>query len=124
AAVLFVLGLFANASIASLPLAVLVVAWWKRPAGGKVEAALAATCTGLVIAGLAMLALTSSIEKSRSGAPSPAAWNRANSDIDELAVRVQIAGRAVAFYAGKVLLPLPIAPSYDLGSVAVAYPRW
>jgi tetratricopeptide (TPR) repeat protein len=64
---------------------------------------------------MGMLALTSSIEKARSGVPSAAAWNRASSDAGELIVRSQIAGRAVAFYAQKLVVPFPIS---------ISYPRW
>ena len=112
-AVLIVLSFFANAAIAAtVPLVVLLIAWWKHH---KADAKLAATCVALLVAGVAMLSLSSSIEKSRAGVLSSTAWNRASSETAELVTRAQIAGRAVVFYATKLVFPHPIA---------IDYPRW
>ena len=115
-ALFFVLALFSNAIVATVPLVILLIAWWKRAGStAKPDARLTGVCIALLVAGIAMLALTSSIEKSRAGVSSPAAWNRASSAAGELAVRSQIAGRAVTFYVQKLIVPYPIA---------IDYPRW
>jgi protein O-mannosyl-transferase len=112
-AVLLVLSLFSSAAIGTtVPLVVLLIGWWKQH---KADARLAATCVALLVAGVAMLSLSSSIEKARAGVLTPAAWNRASTDAGELVTRAQIAGRAIVFYAAKLVVPYPIA---------VDYPRW
>lgn len=112
-ALLQVLALFSSAALAAtVPLVVLLIAWWKHR---KTDEKLAGTCVGLLIGGVAMLSVTSSIEQTNAGVSSPAAWHRASTDAGEFVVRTQIAGRAVIFYAAKLLVPFP---------VAVDYPRW
>ena len=110
-ATLLVVGLFAHASIAAVPAVVLLIAWWRRR---PIDSTAVAVCLGLLIAGAAMLGLDSRIERARSELPAEQ-WARSASAAGDLAVRTQIAGRALGFYAAKLAVPFPLMSDY---------PRW
>ncbi len=104
------LALFAGALLsktvaASLPAALLLIIWWKRGRPGWREAASLAPMFA-VGAGLALH--TAYLEKYRVGTHGPE-WHMS------IAERVLIAGRAVWFYAWKIVWPDPIIFNY---------PRW
>lgn len=111
AATLFVIGLFAHASIAAVPAVVLLLAWWRRR---RIDAASAGVCVALLLAGGAMLAFDSKVERANSDVPAEQ-WPRDTTAGGDVAVRAQIAGRAVGFYALKLALPFPLMNDY---------PRW
>lgn len=111
AATLFVIGLFAHASIAAVPAVILLLAWWRRR---PIDSTAVGVCVALLIAGAAMLGLDSRVERTRSGLPADQ-WPRAASSAGDLAVRTQIAGRAIGFYAIKLAVPFPLMSDY---------PRW
>lgn len=111
AATLFVIGLFAHAAIAFVPAIVLLLAWWRRR---PIDSMAVGVCVGLVIAGVAMLSLGSRIERANTDVPAEQ-WRRGETAAAELAVRTQVAGRAVGFYAAKLAIPFPLMSDY---------PRW
>jgi tetratricopeptide (TPR) repeat protein len=103
----FFLGLFSKTVIASLPVALVIVRWWrKRP----VTPAYLLGLLPLLVAGFGMGRLTAEHEAEYvlKGDLGPY-WDLS------FAQRVLIAGRALWFYAGKVLFPYPLVFNY---------PRW
>ena len=102
---LFALALLAKTTAALLPAVLLVIVWWRngRPRGSDVRPLLPFFAVG------AALALnTAWLEKTMVRA-SGAEWSLS------LAGRLVLAGRAVAFYAGKLAWPTDLA---------FIYPRW
>jgi len=104
------LGLFACALMAktvtcTLPAALLLVLWWKR---GEVRWRDLLPLVPLVAVGAAFGLATAWLEKHHVGAAG-AQWSFSLVD------RCLIAGRALCFYAGKLLWPDPLA---------FIYPRW
>ena len=108
AAVLVALALFAHPAIGAVGLVAPLLVWWKRR---PIVVPLVSLCLGTVIAGVALLLAGASIERAATQAP-PAAWNREATAAGDAAVRVQVAGRAAAFYVQKLLLPFPLASDY------------
>jgi len=105
AAILFVCALLSKTVTASMPAAVLLLRWWKgRPIGWRDGVAL----TPLFLLGAAMGALTGWMEKYRVGASGPE-WDLS------FVERCLIAGRALWFYAGKLVWPVKLT---------FIYPRW
>ena len=105
AALLFVAALGAKTVAASVPAAALLVIWWKR---GRVRAADIVPLIPFFVLGAGAGVLTGWMERHRVGAWGPD-WDLS------LVERGLIAGRALAFYAGKLLWPHPLA---------FVYPRW
>jgi tetratricopeptide (TPR) repeat protein len=105
ALLLFICALLSKSVTASLPAAILLVTWWKR---GRVAWRDIVPLVPMFVLGVAMGALTSWIERAHVGAQgfdwalSP--WQR-----------ILIAGRAVWFYAMKLVLPIRLS---------FVYPRW
>ncbi|HEX8521472.1 MAG TPA: tetratricopeptide repeat protein [Tepidisphaeraceae bacterium] len=104
------LGLFAAALLSksvtcSLPAALLLVMWWKR---GRVRWKDVALLAAMFVIGAAMALVTSHLEATHVGARGDE-WNYS------LGQRVIIAGRALWFYVGKVLVPV---------GQAFVYPKW
>jgi Flp pilus assembly protein TadD len=100
----FVLALWSKTVTASLPAAVLLILWWK----GRLDRRHAALLAPFFALGLAGGLFTGYWEREHVGAAGPE-WNYT------VAQRVLIAGRAVWFYAAKLLVP------YRLTFV---YPKW
>jgi tetratricopeptide (TPR) repeat protein len=108
---LFVLGLLAKATIAPFPLAMLAVLWWKHGRlSWKRDGVPLLPFRG---AGLASGLLAVAVEQTHMATREA-----------ELALtgveRVLVAGRAVWFYAGKLLLPIDLVFSYPRWSVRAA----
>jgi len=101
----FVLALLSKTVACTLPAAVLVCLWWKR---GGIERRDVGVLAPFFAVGLASGLVTSFIEKAHVGAEGEE-W--ALSVID----RCLVAGRALWFYAGKILLPVRLT---------FIYPRW
>lgn len=102
---LFLLALFSKTVTASLPAAALLVLYWKR---GRI-----ARCDVLALlpffgAGAAMGTLTGWMERNVVGATGPD-WDYS------FVERFLVAGRALWFYLGKLLLPV---------NLAFNYPKW
>jgi tetratricopeptide (TPR) repeat protein len=91
--------------VCSLPVVLLVLAWWRR---GRIGRADLLAITPMLVAGLALGAVTIWMEKAHVGARGEA-WALS------LLERVLVAGRALWFYAGKLLWPHPLVFNY---------PRW
>lgn len=103
--VLFLLALLSKTVAFSLPGAVLLVVWWKR---GRISWRDAAPQIPLLLVGGAFGFMTSWLEKHHVGAQG-AEWSLTAGG------RVLVAGRALWFYAGKLIWPSPLV---------FVYPRW
>ena len=103
--VLYVLALFSKTVACSVPAVLLVVYWWKR---GRFDWREAARLTPFFAVGLALASLTVWMEKVRVLAVGDE-WDFSPAD------RLLIAGRALWFYAGKLVWPWPLI---------FFYPRW
>ena len=112
ALVFFLCALLSKTVTASLPAAILVVLWWKR---GRLN--LKRDVPPLIpffLLGAALAGLTGHLERTLVGATGPE-WQYAATPLGELAARTLIAGRAVWFYAAKLVWPWPLM---------FIYPRW
>lgn len=105
AAVLFLFALFSKTVTSTFPAAVLLLIWWKR---GRLALRDLWPLLPLLIVGAGLGRLTASMETNLLRAIGPD-WDRT------LIERVLIAGRALWFYAGKLLVPYPLT---------FVYPRW
>jgi protein O-mannosyl-transferase len=105
AAGLFVCGLLSKTVVATLPVALAMALLWKR---GRIERRAASWLAAMLAVGAAAGLLTVWLEKHQVGA-------QGREFSLSLAERVLVAGRAVAFYLGKLLWPHPLA---------FVYPRW
>jgi tetratricopeptide (TPR) repeat protein len=105
AAFLFLCALLSKTVTASLPAALLLVLWWKQ---GYLKRRQLAGLVPLIPLGIAFGLLTAFLEKRVVGAIGEE-WNLTFLD------RCLIAGRAIWFYAEKLLFPV---------NLAFIYPRW
>jgi protein O-mannosyl-transferase len=104
--VLFLMAVLSKTVAAMLPAALLILAWWRR---GTIDARRdVVPLLPFFAAGLAAGLLTAWVERTFIGAAGPAFHLSA-------AERVLVAGRALWFYAGKLLWPVPLIFNY---------PRW
>jgi tetratricopeptide (TPR) repeat protein len=102
---LFVGALLSKTVTASLPAALLLVLWWKGP---RIERRRLAVILSLLALGAALGLTTAWIERHHVGAVGEA-WNLSPLE------RLLIAGRAVWFYAAKLVWPF---------NLSFIYPRW
>ncbi len=105
ALVLFVLALLAKTVTCSLPAALLLVLWWKK---ARIRLRDAFDLLPMFAAGLCLALLTVWMEKHSVGAQGTS-WDLS------FVQRILIAGRALWFYARKLVWPHPLV---------FAYPRW
>lgn len=105
ASALFGLALLAKTAVCTLPGVLLLIRWWRR---GPLRWADALPLAPWFAASLALGSLTARLEREAVGATG-ADW--ALTPVE----RALVAGRAIWFYAGKIVLPL------DLSFI---YPRW
>lgn len=105
ALLLFAASLLTKPALVALPVVLLLVVWWKR---GRIGRGDLVTVTPFAVLSLAMAWVTVAAERQFSGA-SGAEWRLSLLD------RVLVAGRALWFYAGKVVRPV--------GLLSI-YPRW
>jgi hypothetical protein len=103
--VLFVLALLSKTVTATLPCVALVVIWWKE---GRVQRRDVLRLAPFVVVGMAFGLLTAALERGHVGAQGEE-WALTG------AQRALLAGRALWFYAGKVVLPTHLT---------FIYPRW
>ncbi len=101
----FTLALLSKSVTCSLPAALLLVPWWKR---GRLRWRDVVPLLPMLALGIALGIATTWMEKAYVGARG-AAWTLS------FVERVLIAGRALWFYAGKLLWPHPLL---------FVYPRW
>jgi tetratricopeptide (TPR) repeat protein len=102
---LFVAALLSKSVTCSLPAAILLILYWKN---GRVGVRDIISLIPFFILGAVMAAVTASIESNHVGATGPE-WNFTPVD------RCLIAGRALWFYATKIIWPHPLT---------FIYPRW
>ena len=103
----FLLALLSKTVTASLPTAILLILWWKH---GRLTIKDITPLLPFFLLGIAASLVTSHIEHSAEGVgASGAEWNYS------VAQRVLIAGRAVWFYAAKLIWP---------GRLTFIYPKW
>jgi tetratricopeptide (TPR) repeat protein len=100
---LFVLALFAKTTAVVVPAVLLVLVWWKR---GEVRGKDVGPLVPWFGAGIALAVHTAWLERTVVAA-SGRDWSLS------LADRFVLAGRAVLFYAKKILLPLDLAFFYE-----------
>jgi tetratricopeptide (TPR) repeat protein len=105
ALVLFLCALLSKTVTCSLPAVLVLLLWWQH---GRVTRQDALYLTPFFALGLALALVTVQLEKHHVGALGPA-WNFTPVD------RCLIAGRALCFYAGKLLWPTELT---------FIYPRW
>ncbi len=118
--VLFLVALLSKTVVASLPAVLLVIIWWKR---GRIAPRDVACLVPFIVMGCVFGLGTAWMEKHHVGAAG-VDWDFSPAD------RVLIAGRAVWFYAAKLLWPYPLAFFYprsqstttSLGSMC--FPPW
>jgi hypothetical protein len=102
---LYVAALLSKSVTCALPAVILLLVWWKR---GRVPAAELRALLPLFVVGVGFALLTVWLERNQVGA-SGLEFQLAALD------RVTIAGRALWFYAGKLIWPEPLI---------FIYPRW
>jgi len=105
ACLLYGLALLSKTVTVTLPAALVVLLWWRRPAFGRRELGRVAWFLPMLAIGAALGALTVWLERTAVGA-SGQAW--ALTPVD----RVLVAGRALWFYLGKLVFPYPLAFFY------------
>jgi len=102
---LFIAALLSKSVTCSLPAAILLIVYWRN---GRVRPADVRPLVPFFLLGAAMAAVTAMLEKQHVGASGPE-WSFTFAD------RCLIAGRALWFYAAKLLWPHPLI---------FIYPRW
>jgi Flp pilus assembly protein TadD len=102
---LFIAALLSKTVTCSLPAALLLVIWWKR---GRIASRDVWPLLPFFVAGMALGLVTSWVERTHVGAQGPD-WAFSFPD------RCLIAGRALWFYAGKLVWP---------AQLTFIYPRW
>lgn len=105
ALILFVCALLSKTVVCTLPAALLLALWWRD---GRINWRSLVWLIPMFVLGAAMGLLTGWMERHRVGASGPE-WDLSFID------RCLIAGRAVWFYAGKLIWP---------NSLTFIYPRW
>lgn len=105
ALLLYVAALWSKTVTASVPAVLLVIYWWKR---GRLKVRDVAPLLPFFAVGLALASVTVWMERATVGATGEE-WDFSPFD------RILIAGRALWFYAGKLLWPHPLI---------FFYPRW
>jgi hypothetical protein len=105
ALLLFIAALLSKTVTCSLPATLLLILWWKR---GRVTQRDVLYLAPFFVIGLALATMTIWFERSHVQAVGPE-WNLSIVD------RILIAGRAIWFYAGKLILPI---------NLSFIYPRW
>jgi Tfp pilus assembly protein PilF len=109
---LFLAALFSKTVVASLPAVMLVVVWWKR---GRIDWRRdARPLVPMFVVGAILALHTGYLEREHVGATG-LEWKYGDTPAADAAARVVIAGRAIAFYAGKLLWP---------AELMFFYPRW
>ena len=102
--VLFTAGLLSKSVVVTLPLALLLVQWWR---GGRVTRLDLLRVAPLVVLGVAITAADLAFYRGRE--PLELGYT--------LAERMLIAGRALWFYAGKLVWPVDLAVIYPLWEI-------
>jgi len=101
----FVCALLSKTVTASLPAVILVLAWWKQD---RLRKATVLPLVPMFVLGAALAAVTVFLEKTQVGAQGED-WTLS------VVERCLVAGRALWFYAGKLVWPHPLS---------FIYPRW
>ncbi len=104
---LFALALLSKTVTSTLPAVLLLIAWWKH---GRIRMREVLPTLPMFVLGAGMGLVTVYMERSSVGCVGPD-W--AFSTID----RILIAGRAVWFYLGKLVLPYPLIFNYERWSI-------
>jgi tetratricopeptide (TPR) repeat protein len=102
---LFACALLSKTATSLLPVALLLVVWWKR---GRIDRRSLLAIAPLLVMGMAFVLMTVYLESQHGGA-------RGDSFSASWLERVLIAGRALWFYAGKLVWP---------AELVFIYPRW
>ena len=105
ACLLYGLALLSKTVTVTLPAALVVLLWWRRPTFGRRELRQVVWLSPMLAVGASLAALTVWLEQTAVGAAGQA-WSLTPVD------RVLVAGRALWFYLGKLVLPYPLAFFY------------
>ena len=122
--VLFLGALFSKTVTASLPAAILLVIWWKT---GRIRVRDVVPLVPFFAVGFVLALTTAHLEQSRVGATGHE-WQYADTRLGDLLARTILAGRALWFYAWKLVWPAELAFIYERWStnwrdpVQYAYP--
>lgn len=106
---LFLAALFSKTVTASLPAAILLVIWWKT---GRIRMRDVLPTIPFFILGLVLALNTAHLEQARVGAMGHE-WQYADTPLGEVLARSIIAGRALWFYAWKLVWPMNLAFIYE-----------
>jgi tetratricopeptide (TPR) repeat protein len=116
---LFLAALLSKTVTCSLPAALLIVQWWKT---GRVTKRDVRPLLPMFLIGLALALTTARLERTHVQAVG-SAWTFAASPAGEMVARTLIAGRALWFYAGKLIFPWPLAFIYSRWHIHIDSPR-
>ena len=106
ALLLFLLGMFSKTAVCTLPIVLLLWIWWKRPEAWKRYTAAAVPFFAIAVTlGIVTLLRETSYDTS---------VTERDSGLDPLE-KILVAGRALWFYAGKLVYPANLVP---------IYPKW
>ena len=115
ATTLFVLALLSKTVTATFPAAMLLVTWWKR---GRLGWRDVAATVPLFVIGVGLGLYTAHTEHTAVGANGPE-WVYGPTVLTDALARVCIAGRAVCFYAGKIIWPLDLTFIYERWTIDI-----
>jgi tetratricopeptide (TPR) repeat protein len=107
--VLFVLALLSKTVTASFPAAMLLLHWWKQ---GSVRWSIVRPLIPFFVLGLLAGSITGWLERVHVGARGHE-WVYGSGPVDEFVARSLIAGRAIWFYAGKIVWPSGLSFMYE-----------
>ena len=110
---LFVGALFCKTVTASLPAALLLVIWWKT---GRIRVRDVVPLVPFFAVGVVLALTTAHLEQVRVGA-SGYEWQYADTRLGDLLARTILAGRALWFYAWKLVWPAELAFIYERWSI-------
>jgi tetratricopeptide (TPR) repeat protein len=106
---LYAAALFSKTVACSFPAAIVLAHWWKR---GRVSVRTVLGLVPMFTIGLILALTTAWLERAHVKAVG-ASWKFASTPVGELVARTLIAGRALWFYASKLLVPWPLAFMYS-----------
>jgi tetratricopeptide (TPR) repeat protein len=113
---LFTAALFSKTVVCSLPAALLIFRWWKS---GRITRRDCVPLLPMFVIGAVLAGTTAWLERTHVRAVGPA-WTFASSPLGELGARTLIAGRALWFYASKLVFPWNLAFIYSRWEINVA----
>jgi tetratricopeptide (TPR) repeat protein len=118
ALLLFIGALFSKTVVCSWPVAILLIQWWKS---GRIARRDVVPLLPMFVIGAILAATTAWLERTHVMAVG-SAWTFASTPGGELVARTLIAGRALWFYAAKLVVPWPLAFIYSRWQIHINAP--